>query len=417
MLSRITTQDVEPTDLDVALAPRLNVLAGDNGLGKTFLLDVAWFALTTLWPGHPAMPRRGENVQPRIRYMLGESEPIDATFDFGGQQWTKQWPAGPRYPDALAIYTRADGSFRVQDAFRSLGPKRAGLRSFLPGAGQEIELSQRAVWDGLTAADGTVLCNGLIRDWISWQFQRPQLFESFRRVLAKLSPHPDEALRPGAPRRISVEDARDIPTIVTPYGEVPVTHASAGVRRVLALAYVLLWTWHEHLEAARLKNRAPRDELVLLVDEVDAHLHPTWQRVFLPALFAAFPLIEGSLRVQMLASTHAPLVLASLETMFDEARDRLLHFVLHDRRIAVHHIPWAKQGDATNWLVSEAFGLRQARLPEAERAIEAAEAFMRGEQPPGDLDTREKIQAELLRVLPGHDDFWPRWLVETGVVK
>jgi recombinational DNA repair ATPase RecF len=46
MLTRITTRDVEPADLDVALAPRLNLLAGDNGLGKTFLLDLAWFALT-----------------------------------------------------------------------------------------------------------------------------------------------------------------------------------------------------------------------------------------------------------------------------------------------------------------------------------------------------------------------------------
>lgn len=35
---------------------------------------------------------------------------------------------------------------------------------------------------------------------------------------------------------------------------------------------------------------------------------------------------------------------------------------------------WAKQGDVVNWLVSDAFGLRQARSIDAERAIEAAEA-------------------------------------------
>ncbi len=236
-------------------------------------------------------------------------------------------------------------------------------------------------------------------------------------MLAKLSPHPDEVITPGTPRRVSIEDARDIPTIVLPYGTVPVTHASAGMRRVLALAYVLVWTWYEHTEAARLQNRPPLDELVLLIDEVDAHLHPTWQRVILPALFEVFPEIERSLRVQVLASTHAPLVLASVETIFDEERDQLLHFALRDGRIAVEPIPWAKQGDAVNWLVSEAFGLQQGRSREAERAIEAAEAFMRGAPAPPNLDTRDKIHAELLRVLPGHDDFWPRWLVETGLVK
>jgi hypothetical protein len=31
-----------------------------------------------------------------------------------------------------------------------------------------------------------------------------------------------------------------------PYGPVPVTQAAAGMRRVLALAYLLVWTWEEH---------------------------------------------------------------------------------------------------------------------------------------------------------------------------
>ncbi|OSM02198.1 AAA family ATPase [Magnetofaba australis] len=28
----------------------LNILTGDNGLGKSFLLDIAWWALTRRWP-------------------------------------------------------------------------------------------------------------------------------------------------------------------------------------------------------------------------------------------------------------------------------------------------------------------------------------------------------------------------------
>ena len=231
-----------------------------------------------------------------------------------------------------------------------------------------------------------------------------------------LSPRPEYILRPGPSRRVTL-DTYDIPTLSLPYGDVPVTHASSGMRRVLALAYMLVWTWYEHTEAARLQNTKPLDQLVLLVDEIDAHLHPTWQRVILPALFEVIPALERSLRAQVLVSTHAPLVLASAETLFDEERDRLLHFALREGKILVENLPWAKQGDAVNWLVSEAFGLAQARSREAERAIEAAEAFMRGAPTPPELSTREAIQAELERVLPGHDDFWPRWLVETGVVK
>ena len=49
----------------------------------------------------------------------------------------------------------------------------------------------------------------------------------------------------------------------------------------------------------------------------------------------------------------------------------------------------------------------------AERAIEAAEAWMRGDSAalPEDLASKEAIHEELQRVLPGNDHFWPRWVV------
>ncbi|MCB9739475.1 MAG: AAA family ATPase [Deltaproteobacteria bacterium] len=45
---------------------------------------------------------------------------------------------------------------------------------------------------------------------------------------------------------------------------------------------------------------------VLLIDEVDLHLHPGWQRSVVPALSKAFP------RLQIIASTHSPMVIADL---------------------------------------------------------------------------------------------------------
>jgi hypothetical protein len=77
--------------------------------------------------------------------------------------------------------------------------------------------------------------------------------------------------------------------------------------------------------------------------------------------------------------------------------------------------PWAKQGDVIGWLVSDSFGLLQGRSIDAEKAIEAAEAWMRDERDalPPHLGTKEAIHAELQRVLPGHDPFWPRWIVRT----
>lgn len=437
MLKRITTHDIEPADLDVELAPRLNLLAGDNGLGKTFLLDLAWWSLTGTWAQRPAIPKRGEGVEPKIACEVDYHERtnlIQSGFDFEDQRWGRHEPRN--MPEVvgvngvaqsrsrfeveflkLVVAARADGSFEVWDSYRTTGPHKLPFGLVAYGRSRRFSFEPQEVWDGLSADDSTPLCNGLIRDWATWQYQKPAVFDLFARVLEKLSPQVNEVIKPGALQRISIEDPRDIPTIVLPYGTVPVTHASAGMRRALALAYVLVWTWYEHTEAARLMNVAPLKEMVLLIDEVEAHLHPTWQRVILPALFEVFKEIENSLHVQVLASTHAPLVLASVETLFDVEQDKLHHFALKDNKIVVEEIGWAKQGDAVNWLVSETFGLAQGRSREAERAIEAAEAFMRGDKTPPDLDTQEKIHAELLRVLGGLDDFWPRWIVKTGLVK
>src|SRR5262249_9192557 len=55
---------------DIELSGRLNIFTGDNGLGKSFILDVAWWALTGTWAGLPAWPRRGDDVRPRIEFQV-----------------------------------------------------------------------------------------------------------------------------------------------------------------------------------------------------------------------------------------------------------------------------------------------------------------------------------------------------------
>ena len=51
MLERLELENVGPASAMVLdLAPRMNLITGDNGLGKSFLLDVAWWALTRRWP-------------------------------------------------------------------------------------------------------------------------------------------------------------------------------------------------------------------------------------------------------------------------------------------------------------------------------------------------------------------------------
>ena len=51
MIEYLHLTNVGPApELSMELAPRLNLITGDNGLGKSFLLDVAWWAMTRRWP-------------------------------------------------------------------------------------------------------------------------------------------------------------------------------------------------------------------------------------------------------------------------------------------------------------------------------------------------------------------------------
>lgn len=415
--------------LHAEFAERLNVITGDNGLGKSFLLDVAWWALTASWATRPVVPQPRDATPPALHFVADEAH--DPTYHLrprvlrkGGrydglrQTWVHDTDG---WVPAVVLYVQVDGSFALWDAARHVrleGPEHAP--EVVRAEGQRF--GPETLWSGLKDGD-RVVCRGLIDDWVTWQLQRDhdphRRFEMLSAVLERLTPHPGEWMRPGPPQRVFVDDARDFPTVETPYGTVPVVHASAAMKRILGLAYLLVWAWNEHREASRLRGMPTAQRLVLLCDEVETHLHPQWQRRIMPALLTVAELLDPKLAVQFLVTTHAPLVLASLEPVFDPARDRLFLLELDAaREVVLEQVPWARRGDASSWLTSPHFGLEQARSLEAEEAIEAAERFMRGEgeHNPAGLRTADAIDQRLRGLLGGADRFWPRWLVKTGQV-
>ena len=248
---------------------------------------------------------------------------------------------------------------------------------------------------------------GLVRDWVSWQLSRDEsLFKMLSSVLECLSPEDLGTLRPGEPTRIP-GDPRSIPTILHPYGEVPIVFSSAGVQRVLLVAYLVIWAWQEHTFAAEQMQEEPFRKMVILVDELEAHLHPRWQRSMLPALMQVGSLLNGTIDVQVIVSTHSPMVLASIESEFTEERDSLCHLRLEDSEVRLEPLEFAKYGDISAWLTSPVFGLQHARSRDAERLIEKAKIVQLSVEP--DVDSVQTVSQELREVLAPDDPFWPRW--------
>ena len=92
----------------------------------------------------------------------------------------------------------------------------------------------------------------------------------------------------------------------------------------------------EHRDTAAREPVVPASSIVLLVDEPEIHLHPRWQRRLLPALLAAAKGLPGGPDVQLLVTTHSPMILTSIESSFDIKRDKIFHLRLdEDHRVAV----------------------------------------------------------------------------------
>lgn len=385
--------------LSMEPAERLTLITGDNGLGKTFLLECAWWALSGSWAGRPALPKHDtRGGQGRIRFSVrsdeSKMEPVDISYDWR----SNTWPSPEQRPTiaGLIVYARVDGSFAVWDPAKS----RVGVS---PDSVQAT-FSNAEVWDGQPG-----VIEGIVRDWGRWQ-RNPDtwLFSTFVEILEKLSPPDLGPMSPGELRRIP-NDLRDIPTIRHVYGETPILFASAGVKRVLALTYLMVWAWQEHKVSSELSMKAPESRMVILVDEIEAHLHPKWQRQLLPAVVDAVGVLATDLSVQLIVTTHSPLVLASTEPMFDEENDALLHLHVADNDVFLDRIPFVKYGEASRWLTSPVFDMRQARSRQAEDAIEAAKKL----QLAGRIaapSAVEVVTGQLREHLAGDDPFWPRWI-------
>ena len=234
MLKHLRLSHLSPfRQVSLDFGPRLAVFTGDNSVGKSLLLEAAWWGLTGTWAGLvvPTVGHRQGAETAQIEAAVvdemrqrGEGEMFEHTNTYqmrirpGDASTAKN--RGRQRQRAIVVHARLDGGFVISDPIKAdrafaLGTS-AGVPNFMTFSAQEL-------WDG------NAFCNGLVRDLETWRLRRSEQYTVLERVLLVLSAAGEE-LKLGDPVRISVDDPREIPTLELPYGAVPVTHASAGIR-------------------------------------------------------------------------------------------------------------------------------------------------------------------------------------------
>lgn len=148
----------------------------------------------------------------------------------------------------------------------------------------------------------------------------------------------------------------------TPYGWV-------GLKD-LSLGYRTLTTWMVDL-ASRLFDRYPHSKnplaepAIVLVDEIDLHLHPRWQRTLIQFLSERFP------NTQFIATAHSPLVVQAADSANIVLLRREGDYVVINK-----NMERIKNLRVDQILTSELFGLKSARPPQIDSALKEREQLL-----------------------------------------
>ncbi len=177
--------------------------------------------------------------------------------------------------------------------------------------------------------------------------------------------------------------------------KVNLSQLSDGYRSMFALAVDLL-RWLELLRPPQVK-RLNEVGGVVLIDEIDAHLHPKWQRE------AGFLLTKIFPNLQFIVATHSPFVaMAAGEgalTLLEKEGDQVY---------ANQDVPYIR-GWAIDQVLTQLFGLVSLRDPETSQKLERYETLRLARRRPGQLSPAEAqelatLEAELNTLLAGAPD-------------
>lgn len=416
MIKSLHLKNVGTTpNLDLALAPRINILTGDNGLGKSFLLDIIWWCFTRTWPqsintklksGYMARPINIKEKATIGFSLIGKTKRTshyEASYLPRDEIWVGRQgrPANP----GLVIYTMSDGSFALWDPARNYWTDNEDRKK------EKAQVfSQSEIWDGFSNEDTATYFSGLLRDWELWQTAETKEFIQLKEILSILSTT-EEPLELGELKRLSIDDDRRYPTINTSYWKnILFPHLSSGVKRIITLTYFLVYAWKRHCESAETIGEDPTNQITFLIDEMEAHLHPKWQRQIVPAILKMMNSLSNEATVQLITATHSPLIMASLEPIFNEHEDAWIDLDIAENQVYIVSKPFEKFGTADNWLESEAFDLSDTRSIHYEKLIKEAQALIstKNDHKP----TQEEIidmQKRLALALDVRDEFLVYW--------
>ena len=286
-------------DITFEFDERVNVFVGPNNSGKSTALLA--LAEATVYPF----------VFP-TKFLKDSGSEWQITLT-DGQAFEGVLPADLReQPGAVGPlpyigYSTFVPSLRQSTDYRAKGPSISAMEqpdSSVGSGFNDPELRKRRRLmpnDAALISDDTVIQKWVDLDYAGYRRKQHQIHQLLKKVAYVAS----EITERYALEFLHIdEDDRGLfPEFRTPDGDLPLNVLSQGTQSTVQWLAHFLFGYAQYYDYPENLEEKPA---ILIVDEIDAHLHPSWQRRIIPALTNNFP------NLQIFCSTHSPLMLAGL---------------------------------------------------------------------------------------------------------
>lgn len=330
--------------LEMDFNRQLTVLVGKNGSGKTTVLEAIAIALGTWFVGFNIVNAKGINKRTdplRKAYQIGATDDVQTQFPVEIEAWGKIEESKDQILHWKRELYTPTGTMTTKDA-KEIVEYAAEYQKAISEGRTDIYLPMVAyygtgrLWDYhrqkrtdvfkvssrtngyIDCLDGTANVK-LMMDWFQImtinKYQRqeenlesnPELdtvYLAMEKCLTNLSGYSDVKIRYNMGTQeldvyYSEQDKQRM--------RIPLNQLSDGYKGMISLVADIAYrmaTLNPQLGTEVLS----KGDGVVLIDEVDLHLHPAWQQKVIDNLMNIFP------KVQFIVSTHAPAIIGSVKT-------------------------------------------------------------------------------------------------------
>lgn len=175
-----------------------------------------------------------------------------------------------------------------------------------------------------------------------------------------------------------------------PYGAIPINSLSLGYKTMLSWAVDLAL----RLLQSNPSSESPLEEsAIVIVDEIDLHLHPKWQRDLRNFLCTHFP------NVQFICTAHSVFMAQAAEN------DNIVVLKKEDDHVVIINDPQITEGWRIDQLAtSEVIGVPSARSPNVSAMIEERRVLL-SKRKKSKSDQERLIEIDdVISSLPSHED-------------